>query len=96
MTGDWSHSTSKRDDIKASLLTAMEQILDDTLWCVPDFQRIIVSQTVYHNIATWHARAEWKDLYRAARRLGNRQLAFDRIGNRRRLFQVPEGYEAEL
>lgn len=84
-TAQWAESSTAAGDIRASLTTAFEKILDATLQqqVAADF-RIVLSESRYHQLKTYYARWMWRDAYRAARVLGNRQLAFDQIGNRRR------------
>ena len=42
-----------------------------------------MSEDVFFRIRSVIAQGEWRKLYRAARVLGNRQLAFDRVGMQR-------------
>lgn len=86
MNAAWSHTTTKSADIKRSLIYAAQKIVDTIEMERAGYDRqtiFIMSELTYGWLKTWYARANWRELYRAGRLLGNRQLAFDRIGNRR-------------
>lgn len=85
LTGQWAESTTNGEDIKRSLNAAFEAILDGALrYPEPATMTVIIGDRQFHMVKTWYAREMWREKYRAARVLGNRELAFEFIGERRR------------
>lgn len=89
--GGFSTSTTSRKDILESLRYAADKLLDSRINYHPEMT-VIVSSSVYHEMATYHAREMWREMYRATRMLGNRSQAFKTIGSRRRFLELPAGW----
>lgn len=79
----WAETTTAREDLKESLRAASDKILNFTGFEHSD-PVFIMSQSAYHQFATFCLREEWREKYRAARVLGDREMAFKHYGARRR------------
>lgn len=79
---NWETSSTSPEDLRECI----GRVLDSIAMAAPMLVRVpcyVLSETVYHYVKTWHARHNWKEIYRAARLLGDRQLAFEKIGDKR-------------